>query len=227
MKIYPPRSRHRPRPLRHQPMHLIYRLKGSIPKVAALKLLQWKNGALDELQAEYGLPEKMSGNRLITYVRKQEQIQDVFELRYEQLLGGVKNGPYWLSDERAKRAVIDSWLHLEQAGEVQLFAISVMSNHVHVLLQHPNPDGCTHIDELLLRHKEYTAFRINRLHEQTGRRFWARPFYDRDVRPGRFYHTLWYVINNPLVADLTTDPLNWSGTYVAPTLRQELIADLA
>ena len=222
MKIYPPRSRHRPRPLRHQPMHLIYRLKGSVPKVAALKLLQWKNEALDELQAEYGLPEKMSGDRLIAYVDKQEQIQDVFELRYEQLLGGAKQGPYWLSDERAKREVINSWLHLERMGEVQLFAISVMSNHVHMLLQHPDPDGCTHVDEILFRHKKYTGTRINQLQEKTGRRCWARPFYDRDVRPGRFYKTLWYVINNPVAANLTVAPLDWCGTYVTPALLQEL-----
>ena len=196
----------------YQLVHLTYRLANSIPKAYILRLkddyelaLQIANRG-DVALLDQWLPADQP--------RTVAAVKDHFCLRYDHLLHQATDGPMFLADQAAKEEIRKSWLHFTRKGAIELIALCVMSNHVHVILRHPNPSGLTSFDWLLGRHKQYTATQINRLQAAKGRQVWAARGFDRDIRPGKFWTVLWYLINNPLQAKMTDNPLHWRGTWV-------------
>jgi hypothetical protein len=129
----------------------------------------------------------------------------------------------FLSSPEAKRIVIDSWLHIAVQYGLVIYAISVMSNHVHVILCTEKEEAEADLLLIMDRHKRFTGNKLNKLQDAKGREVWAEKIFDRDVRPGRFTAALWYVLNNPKKAGLTEDVLDWCGNWFNPILEQEYI----
>ena len=201
----------------HQVVHLNYRLANSIPRAYILRLKEEYEMAL---QAVARNDQRML-RQWIPNVEppiSEDQVKDHFALRYDELLHRITDGPMFLADQKVKEIVRDSWLYFEKLGQIELIALCVMSNHVHVMLRHPSPDGVTSFKQLLDHHKRFTGTQINRLQQVIGREVWAPKGFDRDVRPGRFWEVFWYVINNPKQAGMTSTPLSWRGTWAKPGL---------
>ncbi len=198
----------------HTPIHLTYRLYGSIPNLPLQKLhsslcykkLRLKQ-QLDQARQRKDREEIDRYRSALTHTEIDHYLQ------YDNLLDRPVGGPAYLVDERAKRIVIASWHHIAHQRGLHIYAISVMSNHVHVLLETVDEETQVNLPQILEDHKKYTATQLNRLHGTKGRRVWAEKEYCREVRRGTFEQVLWYVLSNPVKAGLTDEPLSWVGNW--------------
>jgi REP element-mobilizing transposase RayT len=201
------------------PAHITYRLHGSIPNLplsrlhAAHRLRRTKiQLAIDRARAN---GEREVLRELIEYRTGSDRLHYV---GYERLLHDQRSGAFYLDSTAAKQVVLGSWHHLARRAGIDLYAISVMGNHVHVIAASSDPDALVDLDRVLTVHKRFTATELNRLHDTPGRRVWAEKEYSRIVRHGGLEQAIWYVLNNPVKAGLTTDPLRWAGNWWAPAL---------
>ena len=86
-----------------------------------------------------------------------------------------------------------------------LHAWSIMPNHVHVIVE---PFEGFEIEKIVHTWKSYTAHRINKLLNRTGK-FWERESYDHIIRSEKEYWVqIEYVWRNPEKAGLS-DCLRW------------------
>jgi hypothetical protein len=201
------------------PTHITYRLHGSIPNLplsrlhAAHRLRRTKiQLAIDRARTD-GEPEAV---RELTEVRMSSDRQHY--AGYERLLHDQRFGAFYLDSPAAKQIVLDSWHHLARRTGIELYAISVMGNHVHVIAASSDPDALVDLERTLTLHKRFTATELNKLHTTPGRRVWAEKEYSRIIRHGGLEPAIWYVLNNPVKAGLTDDPLGWEGNWWAPAL---------
>jgi putative transposase len=102
--------------------------------------------------------------------------------------------------------------HFKYGGDVfyTLIAVTVMPDHVHVLLKpHKNYD----LSRIMKGLKGVAAHKINAL-RGSGGRVWQDESYDRIVRNNtelrRFFR---YMLNNPLKKGLCEDPWTYQGWY--------------
>jgi REP element-mobilizing transposase RayT len=109
-------------------------------------------------------------------------------------------------------------LHRFDGELYDLVAYTIMSNHVHILidtnLQVPatiklisafEEINFDPLQVIMKRIKGPTAIYANRLLKREGQ-FWQRESYDRFIRDGEeFYNTIWYILNNPVKAGLVKE----------------------
>lgn len=212
----------KPRPLSTTIVHLNYRLQGSIPAAALQKIRFVYHEGLEELLQRRSLKKDHPAHLdYVEFMALKTELHLCNYIRYDSLLDAATSGPVFLKSAEAKQIIIDSWHHIAQQYNLTIFVISVMSNHVHVVLQANNEN----IDLAMImdRHKRFTANLLNKLHGRKGRVIWAKGVFDRDVRPGRFETVLWYVLNNPKKARITKDVLGWYGNWFNPLLEEEYI----
>lgn len=208
-------------PITNEPVHIIYRLHGSIPGEQLIRIRKEYDDSKYKIIMDFESDHKISTSKLERFQVQLVELQANFQLKYDQLLNDQKLGPFWLTDEFAKETVIKSWLHLEGLMKIEIDAILVMSNHVHVILA-ARDDVQIDLTELLERHKRFTGRIIcNHLNLNLDR-FWAKGAFDRLVRRAHYGTVLWYVLNSPVKAGLTNDPLNWTGNYLSPRLRNDI-----
>ena len=189
------------RPFRHVPMHVIYRLKDSIPR-QVLRHLQ-------EDYAAHAASVAYEGDSAEATRRQ------VYEVLIEDALHETSNGPYHLSDPRIADIVLSSWQWLAANRGIQVHAVCVMGNHVHVLVSSQN--GCVVPAGKIMRdHKSHTGLAANRLLGLGGEPFWEVSYFDRDVRAGTFNTVMWYILNNPVAAGLVDHWEAWPHTYLYP-----------
>jgi REP element-mobilizing transposase RayT len=210
-------------PLPSRPTHITYRLYGSIPNIGLTRLHESHRLRLARLEQQYSRDERATSAEVRKAYREGVQTSELdCYINYDQMLDQAAQGPRFLTDGAVKKIIIDSWKFIAKQYGFNLFAISVMSNHVHVLVE--NRDGnTTPLAEIMKLHKRFTAVRINRLHGQLGRRVWAEKEYSRTVRFGKFEQTLWYVLNNPVKAGLTQDAVSWYGNYYSEAIRRNFV----
>ncbi|WP_116106847.1 transposase [Lewinella sp. IMCC34191] len=211
-------------PIPSTPVHITYRLYGSIPNLPMQRLHESHRLALVALNREF--PHQLRSTNASARKRHRElnEHQAVrFYLGYDSLLDKAVYGPTFLDTPVAKQIIIDSWQHIAQQRNLQIYAISVMSNHVHIILSSDEANSSWMLKATLRDHKRYTGSMLNRLHKTPGRRVWAEKEYDRAIRRGKFESVLWYVLNNPVKAGITDDPLSWFGNWWAPELHESFI----
>lgn len=201
-------------PLSFQPVHLTYRLADSIPKAKLFELKQARHNELQQLEKDlvhnpHLLPTKL-------YSKQRFAIEAKFELAVEEVLHKLKSGPYHLSDPRVARLIMDSWSFLQEEGEIFIYCLCVMGNHVHLILRSKKPAEQVNLAKLINRHKAFTAIKANKLLGKTGAPFWDHFYFDRTIRQGKFTRAMWYVLNNPVTANLTDDWRKWEWTYLNP-----------
>ena len=199
-------------------MHIIYRLRGSFLHSVAAEFINELNTEMAQLKQSFAQSDPTHAVVQSAWSEKLAVLRQNYHLKYDHILDNMNEGPAFLADAKAKRCIIESWLHLAKTDRLEIYAISVMSNHVHVLLAYAEPRGFVDIHKLFARHKRFTATVINQLQNKKGRKVWAATVFDRDVRPGGFQNVLWYILNNPVKVGLTDDPINWNGNYVKPDL---------
>ena len=206
------------RVISNTPVHCIYRVKGSVPRPDILRLKRQMDEDLAMLRNRYPGYEEVGSHAEQAYLLDKEVFDEQYEARYEDLLHRYANREMPLQDPAVKQIVLDSWHNIAARGLIDLYAVSVMSNHVHVLCGNPHLTGVVDLVDVMASHQRFTTTQRNRLEGTKGRKLWVRRFFDRDVRPGKFEQVLWYVLNNPVKAGLRTTPLDWVGNYVKPGL---------
>jgi REP element-mobilizing transposase RayT len=102
--------------------------------------------------------------------------------------------------------------HIKSGHEkyYMLFAVVVMSDHVHLLLE---PKEQYSLSEIMRGIKGVSARKINHLRNSTGA-FWQDESFDRIIRDQKeFEEKLNYMYNNPLKSGLTNDPNLYHGWF--------------
>jgi len=213
------------RPLTSTLVHLTYNLKGSIPGPKLEAIGKEYRNAKYKLNKIFPISDRHEGSiRYTEYSTALTKLAIKYYLAYDGMLDQSVKGPHYLQSAKAKRIVIDSWHHLAKLEGLEIYAICVMSNHAHVILRVADERVTICLKDLMDRHKHFTATQVNKLQGKKGRRVWAVQVWDRDIRPGKFHAVLWYVLNNPKKAGLTTgDILDWSGNWYDPRLEEEYI----
>ena len=205
-------------PITHHAVHITYRLAGSVPKGQLAILRSRRDRALARLEVSLlGVPEPLYTEN---WNKQTYHINVNYELAVEEVLHQGGTGPRHLGRDDIACLVLQSWLTLHERQAIFLYAVCIMSNHVHVVLQAPGGVEQVAIGKLMKAHKGYTARMANRLLGTTGKSFWANTYFDRRVRRGRFMRVMWYVINNPVKAGLVSDWQQWPYTYVSPQCRE-------
>lgn len=137
------------------------------------------------------------------------------EAQFEELLHYQSNGPYHLLNLEIIKIIIDSWLWFQEQKNIYVYAISIMGNHVHVLIQSKD-NSVLNIGSLMKAHKNFTAIACNKIVGNSGISFWEAGYYDRDLRPDQVTTLMWYILNNPVKTGLADNWWEWPGSYIHP-----------
>ena len=186
------------------PVHLIYRVNGCAP-VKDLRRLA------DDLADELKLLR-------LHPAANPESLQLILENYarvYDEILDAQTQSQFVLSRGEAAEIVLDSWKQLQRMGEIMLYAVCVMGNHVHVVLRGATVEQDIPVGQLVNRHKRYTN-RVIRNKLGIDADTWDSGFYDRYIRPRTFWKVLAYVLENPVKAHLVAPWDDWPHTYVDP-----------
>ncbi len=188
--------------------HLVMRLHGSLPKNVIDCLQKQYHERTKELeQAGYDESER-------EMLLRQER--EFYFGKFDHLLDTGNTGPKWLRDERIAVIVQDCFLYWHEEKRFKLVALTVMPNHVHIILykiQRP-------LFRILQTIKTYTAKQANEILSQHGQHFWHRETYDHLIRDrGEFGNQVRYVVRNPVEAGLVRDWERWDFTWLNPEFR--------
>lgn len=210
-------------PIPSSPTHITYRLYGSIPNLGLSKLHSSHRLRRARLEETYSPQARAADADARKGFREQLDESEVnYYVAFDGLLDSAQHGPRYLETAESKQVIIDSWKFIARRYGLRIYAISVMSNHVHVLLENRSASGVS-LADIMTEHKRSTATQLNRLHQTIGRRVWAEKEYSRTVRYGNFERTLWYVLNNPVKAGLTDDPASWCGNCFTEDMRRNFV----
>ena len=204
-------------PIQHRAIHLTYRLVESIPRDIVTTLKERRERKLHKLESSLlGLPEPL---RTEQFNRNAFDINSAYELAIDEALHITDYGPRYLAQPDVANVVLNSWHFIHDRDQIFVYAVCVMSNHVHVVLQ--APPGVERVDmgKLVQSHKSFTAREANRLLDRTGSSLWEDLYFDRRVRRGKFMRVMWYVLNNPKKSGLVADWMDWPYTHVHPEYR--------
>ncbi|MGB3547150.1 MAG: transposase [Saprospiraceae bacterium] len=193
------------------PVHIVYRLKDSLPASIIKKISLDRERDMERMEIKLRSTSTDRKNN----ARKEwvEMIEDKYEQRIENAIHQRKCGPFYLSQEPIRKIVFDSWKWLETHRKIRIYAICIMSNHVHILL---STTTAARMDtgQLMKAHKSFTALNANKILGRTGSPFWEVGYFDRNVRRGRFDRVFQYILDNPVKAGLVKKWEEWPGTYV-------------
>lgn len=164
------------RPVTHWPVHLIYRLAGSLPYQTVKQLAIARFNLLEQLTVQF--PDHATPNHpqaMEYWIAKSEQLCSL-QAKYDHQLDLVRQGPTFLHDPRAQQIVLNSWQFIADQQNLELFAVCVMSNHVHVLLQHAQSEGQLELKPLLKNHKRFCARQLKSIGLVDTPRVWPPAF---------------------------------------------------
>lgn len=117
----------------------------------------------------------------------------------------VGHGSRLLAKERPAVVVEESLLHGD-GGQYALAAWCIMPTHVHVVVEVLEEGAMA---EIVQRWKSFSAHAINKAEGRSGP-LWQREYFDRFMRSEQqFEWTVAYVENNPVVAGLVDEAVQW------------------
>jgi REP element-mobilizing transposase RayT len=185
--------------------HVVFRLVGSLPA----EVVEWMR---EERSALRSRSPRLQGET--------QSKSELFMLRpaclakYEHLLDGSSLGPRWLRDARVA-AILSEAMHYRDGKQYDLYAYSIMPNHVHMVFRTVRRTVCPtdRVTDILRKLKWNTALRANRVLGRTGS-FWKAESYDHVIRTDEeLSRTIWYVLHNPVLAGLASSWRLWPWTY--------------
>jgi putative transposase len=132
---------------------------------------------------------------------------------YDRLLDRGGNGEHWLKDSRLANIVVQA-LHHFADDRYRLWAFTVMSNHVHVVLTLNEGESLWRVLHSI---KSFTAHECNAVLRRRGA-FWQHESYDHVVREYEFGKIIFYVLRNPVKAGLVSSIRAWPYSYVNSSL---------
>jgi REP element-mobilizing transposase RayT len=184
---------------------ITFRLAGSFPK-EAVELLKNKRKEFRE----------NNRNSDLTAEERGQFDAEIFKT-YEHLLDNPSSGPVWLSNKNVAEIVVDS-IHFYDEQNFELYAFSIMSNHVHLVIRHikENYDVDLPVTGIMKLIKSYTGKECNKILKRSGQ-FWQSESYDRVIRDQEeLEKVIQYTLNNPVNAKLVKNWREWPFTYCKP-----------
>jgi len=192
-----------------------FRLYGSIPKQA-----------LENLSSKHKF-EVCNFRKIADENKRQRALfkfrQNYLE-QYDKLLQNYKNGPHHLL-KRGVSELVKKELHRFDGVLYDLLAFSIMSNHVHILIdtsiqissninEYELFDNYNTLDQIMKRIKGPTAIYANRLLNRKGQ-FWERESFDVFIRNERMLkRVIYYILNNPVKANIVKYWEDYSWNYL-------------
>jgi len=178
------------------------RLTGTLPK-SVVKELEEERAALVKANADEEAMTELARRQFI---------------RVESCLHAVDNDRNWLTRPGVPEIVLANLDWLEKQRGWQVYAATVMSNHMHLLLR--NNEGRS--GELLKdigQYKNYVARQVNQVLGRTGA-FWAREAFDHWCRDeAKVIGVARYICVNPVKAGLVKEWTDWPWTHCVEWLR--------
>jgi putative transposase len=181
---------------------ITFRLAGTLPKKVILELKE-KRRQLMLLDKNSGISSGIISNHELK----------IFET-YNHLLDNETTGPTWLSNKEVAEIVKESFHFFDQEC-YDLYAYTVMSNHVHLVFRHleESHDVEFPVTDLMKRIKSFTGKNANQILGRKGK-FWQSESYDRVIRDEtELENVIKYTIYNPVKAGLVSDWKKWPHTY--------------
>jgi len=133
------------------------------------------------------------------------------------LLDNPTSGPVWLSNDDVAQIVADT-LHFYDRRNYDLYAFSIMSNHVHLVFRHnvENYDVDFPVTGTMQSIKSFSGKECNKLLKRNGK-FWQAESFDRFIRDEEeLDRVILYTLNNPVKANLVKNWRDWPFTYCKP-----------
>ena len=177
-----------------------FRLYGSLP-VSVIKELKEEAKILED-QIRNNVNDRLKRKRLIYDQRK------LYFGKFDKLLDKGATGPTWLKDENVAHVVADA-IHYRDKIEFNLLSYSIMSNHVHMVINELTKPLYRVMQSL----KRYTARESNKLLDRLGT-FWQDESYDHVVRnQAELIRIINYTVKNPVKAGLVKNWQDWKFSY--------------
>jgi len=192
-----------------------FRLEGSVPKS---KLLSWEKEYKQKV-IELRKITNLHDRNLALFNLHKKSFSD-----YDVLIDTIKNGPMHLANRNVMN-IVKEQIHRFDGELYDLIAYSIMSNHVHLLVdtnqETPNEllnskiyDKHTELSYILKRIKGATARYANQKLGISGR-FWDKENYDIYIRNQiMLKKVIGYILENPVKANLVKDWRNYDGNYL-------------
>ena len=189
-----------------------FRLKDSLTESAQKDFHQQREILTERLHDL--LSKKESRSILESLIAIRAEIAGLQETMLESALNQCHGACHLKRVEFAK-IVMDA-LKFFDGSRYELFAWSVMPNHVHAVLR---PADGHDLEKILHSWKSFTAKKANEMLGQTGS-FWQEEYYDHLIRDENdFRHQIRYVLNNPLKGNAARD---WTGSVYGDSWEEAL-----
>lgn len=216
-------------------LFVTFRLQDSIPKDILEKIQSEHLAAIHKIGPLAPTdnfvpwsPSRKSPNP--SYSKQQEEYAAAYKRYFAKIdnyLDGTSFGPHYLK-KSAIGDIIQSKLKSFDEQYYLLVAYTVMSNHVHVLLDtycqlaklpsniQVSKENYVSYDKFMQLIKGNASYSINQLLGRKGR-LWQHESYDHLVRNDKeFKRIILYILNNPVKAGLVSDWRDYPMTYIRP-----------
>jgi putative transposase len=133
---------------------------------------------------------------------------------FDKYLDNSQGGNHWLKQNEIAEIVKES-LHYWDKKRYDLIAFTIMSNHVHLLIDTWDAENyATSITTVMQSIKRHTARQSNILLNREGQ-FWQNESYDHLVRNQKeFENIIYYTVQNSVKAGLVTNWREYPHTFV-------------
>jgi putative transposase len=185
------------------------RLAGSLPSDVILSLMRERDAQQLAIRKE---EDEVRRRRL-----EEEQHARYFG-KFDEYLDSAMTGPDWL--RRGDVAgIVSEAIHRRDGKKYDLLSFCVMPNHIHLVVDVERSDASLY--RILQSLKAFTAVKANRILGRCGA-FWQHESYDHVVRDdAELDRILWYIVENPVKAQLCRRWQDWRWTYVKKGLIEE------
>ncbi len=175
------------------------RLKGSLPV-----------SVIEEISREMEQPRQLGARD--EHINRRRRLF----LSMEEALDGTRAGPTHLRSPEIARIVMDAFAWLEHTKGWLIHALTILSNHVHVVL-HNSSGRNHHLNRDLGLLKGFTARQANQVLGSTGQAFWMDENFDHWCRTDAYViKAVRYTAMNPVRAGLVAEWQQWPWTRVHP-----------
>lgn len=199
------------------------RLFGSIPKSELDKIKKWYRTEINQSNFITNVKER-NINKFRTRKKYLQYIDNALEEN--------PNGPYYLRKTEIAD-IVKEQLHRFDGEYYDLIAYTIMSNHVHVLIDtqvqfdnnlswEGNISTYTQLDKIMQRIKGASARYSNQILGRCGK-FWERESYDIYIRHERMlYNVIRYILMNPVKAKFVRNWKDFPHSFVKEGIEMEI-----
>jgi putative transposase len=184
-----------------------YNLYGSIPNEI---IAQWRVETNTQKEVIMKNSQDISGDL--------DKLARLDFAKKDKFLDTYTGGNHYLKSETLAKIVADT-LHYWDGKRLELYAYTIMSNHVHTVFRLFDKYEIAkpfYLEQIMHSIKLYSASQCNKLIGIEGQ-FWQEESYDRLIRDNEeMKRILQYTVYNPVKAGLCANPKDWKWTYIKP-----------